>query len=227
MLLVSLIIIVGIVAALSTIAAVVFLILMIVFFKRKSKTPAIVFLALMFLFGTVAALSWGGLIWALRGGIAEMNSGWRAEYQAKRAKRLAMLKNCVPDEFKNSVPPDFFNNEGEYDWYRFPLAYPYEILAIDSLDAGSLKRYDEDSYSSGFSGYITHLSFTKSFLLARTVAEKWTKNQTPAWVLFDFKTGKTISFKSKQELIDAAKSLGYSGDVDLLSIEKRYNECFP
>jgi hypothetical protein len=133
-----------------------------------------------------------------------------------------------------TVDPEYWETKGARDGYRFPTIYPYSIEAADRLNHGSLTTWDAKRAREGGAvtplvGGITHLSFDRRFLLARTEQGVWTSPEAPPerWVLFDFQTRKSESFASREELEQAAAARGYQGDLDLKSVAEHYEECSP
>jgi hypothetical protein len=140
------------------------------------------------------------------------------------APQVQLLKSYVPKETLESIDPEFYTYFGFRDWWRFPLVYPYSIHAVDSLDDGYLvderpvTDYESDSTNDAvdlFDGIQT-FTFDKNYLLA---------DREKDFILFEFKTGKQSSFKTKQELINEAKRLQYAGDFKFMTLQE-YDALF-
>jgi hypothetical protein len=147
----------------------------------------------------------------------------------RRADHIAKLKGLVPANVLKDVDAEFYTHPGDFDWFRFPLVYPYAIRCIDGPTAGSLTKHDgkskiadarEDAVQ-GMGG-LTAFNFDARFL----VGHMGNKENDPKWVLFEFATGKIDSYPDKEELAAAAKARGYTGDMELASVEAQYNACF-
>lgn len=215
-------------------AGVVFLvavILAIVFAVKKQRRPAAILGGVAVGSFLVACLMVGLAVrYGIKGAVAVASAAVNRPSPAEdlqRQRHIAKLKSYVPPDVLANVPETFYTYEGFRDWWRFPLVYPYDISMIDSVDSpGWLRRYaggdiaDDRSSENVISG-ITHLSFDGKYLLAH--AEP---SNDGAWILFEFSTGTWKVFRTRGELIEAAKAAGYTGDTELQGIGVNYRLCF-
>lgn len=137
--------------------------------------------------------------------------------------QVLLLKQYAPPE-AGPVSPDFYTYFGFRDWWRFPLVYPYSILAVDTTERGKLvaasgdvdfRNPNEGLEDAGISD-ITLLTFDQKTLLVKT---------GETYQTFDFASRQVGMFQSEQELFDAAKKLQFQGEYRLMSIDE-YNGLF-
>jgi hypothetical protein len=177
------------------------------------------------------------ILFALLLCLSPLEGCWRRPRPEAPNPHIEMLKSWVPPATLKDVPRDFWTYDGFRDWWRFPLAYPYQMTSIDSLDyAGTLGRFNGKAAVSASNEsndqlipHLTHIAFDRNVLIGRISAG--TSLDTPTapakcWVVFEFATGKSEEFASEAAAVAAAKDCGFSGDAELLSIKDQYSKCF-
>ena len=131
---------------------------------------------------------------------------------------------------KKSVPDGFYDYEGQRDWFRMPLVFPYELDAVDTTDILWLFRHNgkgpvsDPNRSSDQVGRETpnlpetfsRLSMDDSMLLFQS----HNKNE---FGLFLFSSGAFEFFVSETELFDAARKHGYAGSTNLIPASAFYD----
>lgn len=135
-----------------------------------------------------------------------------------------MLKSYVSNETLDSINPDFYTYFGYRDWWRAPLVYPYSIHAIDGLENGflvdesAITDYETDSVNDAVEliSDIQSFAFDNNYLLMDT---------GDGFILFKFKTGTSLSFETKEELMDEAGNLQLKGNLEFMTLEE-YNALF-
>jgi hypothetical protein len=148
------------------------------------------------------------------------------------SEQILNLKQMEPADMRGKVSSAFYRYLGFRDYYRLPLVYPYSIHCIETAAKGDLyneknvRKFDENDNGEEDCGLynIVEFAFNSKMLLARTeVEEKNVKKEK--FVLYDFETGKKMEFTSKDEILNVAKKLGYTGTPDFHTPEK-YFELF-
>ncbi len=130
--------------------------------------------------------------------------------------QVQLLQKYAPEE-AGPVPDDFYTYFGFRDWWRFPLVYPYSIIAVDTTEQGRLARGDGADFRdpntgsrvSGLDG-ITRLAFDQNLLLVETGA---------GYRLFAFDTQEVRSYATEEDLWAAAKEQGYQGEPQLITLD--------
>jgi hypothetical protein len=158
-------------------------------------------------------------------GIAAIPLAWTDDRSCVNdGPQVQLLKSYVPQETLDNINPDFYTYFGFRDWWRYPLVYPYSIHAIDSFDNSFLvdespvTDYETDSINDTidlFSG-IQSFTFDKKYLLVDRGSD---------FILFEFATGESSSFETKQKLIDEAKRLHFTGEFKFMTLAE-YDALF-
>ena len=144
--------------------------------------------------------------------------------------RKNYLESRLDETAKKSVPDGFYDYEGQRDWFRMPLVFPYELDAVDTTDILWLFRHNgkgpvsDPNRSSDQVGRETpnlpetfsRLSMDDSMLLFQS----HNKNE---FGLFLFSSGAFEFFVSETELFDAARKHGYAGLTNLLPASAFYD----
>ena len=110
---------------------------------------------------------------------------------------IRVLSSDVAKDCPDSVT--FDNYPGFRDWYRFPVHYPYHFLMIDTLNSGTLAKYDggdiRDPNSSSVSidgcTNIIKLGWNSEFLIFERADQRFG--------LFCFASGQCRIFDSRAE----------------------------
>ena len=144
--------------------------------------------------------------------------------------RKNFLESRLDETAKKSVPDGFYDYEGQRDWFRMPLIFPYELSAVDTTDVLWLHRHNgkgpvsDPNRSSDQVGRETpnlpetfsRLSMDDSMLLFQS----HNKNE---FGLFLFFSGDFEFFASETELFDAARKHGYAGSTNLIPASAFYD----
>jgi hypothetical protein len=138
------------------------------------------------------------------------------------SSQVQLLKSYVPKETLDGVDPEFYTYFGFRDWWRYPLVYPYSIHAIDSLDNGYLTNeravmdFETTAGAVDLFDGIQTFTFDKNYLLV---------DRGDDFILFEFATGTSSPFETKQELIDEAKRLQFAGEFKFITLQE-YDALF-
>jgi len=130
------------------------------------------------------------------------------------------------DEVSPECPPhlNFDNYQGFWDWYRFPLKYPYHVIMIDDYKEGDIEKFNgkdirnprEDA--DHIVSQVDSLSPQEIFV-AFHISEKEdaTKNK---WGILQYESGEVLYFQTKEELLKK-RSLP---DLKFYNLEYLYNQ---
>jgi len=127
------------------------------------------------------------------------------------------LQSYVPQELRKDVPAYFYSDGGGYDYWRFPLVYPYDIEMYEQTTYGRLSRYTPKQEIVLES--VTHLTFDDKMVIVNSGA--------PECMLIEFSSGKAETFKSFDEALKEAKRRGFKGKPKLETVLRYYHRCFP
>lgn len=147
--------------------------------------------------------------------------------------QIERLRSYVPADVLATVNPDYYTYFGFRDWWRIPLVYPYALHAIDTLDCASLadERGVQDfrnlQGAATLAHGITRLALDRNYLLMeRGDCFYGSDNDALPFGVFDFAAGRTIaSFDTEAELFARARELGYTGVLELISVQE-YSDLF-
>ena len=142
---------------------------------------------------------------------------------------LGVVKSYEPKIYKGKVPKAFYNNRGSYDWWRFPLVYPYSIGCIDVRDYGRIfSDKDRTDYDEG--GSITPLTsvfdkfiFDKYYFVAskcKTPFERDAVKVVDQYFVFSFRNGSSKEIKGIDSLWKILKQIKFSGDTTFMTIRE-------
>ncbi len=198
---------------------------------KRFKTATVLggVMVLMILMGVFSAV--GLLGKAVNKGIGFVTEQVRESQQAFE-RRVDKLKSYVDPSVQDKVKEEFFTDGGFRDWWRFPLVYPYSITCIDTQEHGSLEC--KGDLPEGWReleelSQITHLAFDGEYLLVR-----WIEGTKPlgdpdaqyVYSLCEFRTGKREQFTTREELFEAAKKRGFTGEPVLITVEGTHDQYF-
>lgn len=159
----------------------------------------------------------------------------RGPTQVDKAKEahIAKLKSYVDPEVLKNVDPNFYTYDGFRDYWRFPLVYPYEIVAVDTLDYAFLEKLEGRKVVDGehtvVLSNITHLTMDGKWCIVKITPHSLAETQpagAPAWHVFEFATGEDKTFSSESDALDYAVKRGFQGSKVLETVNEQYNKCF-
>jgi len=156
-----------------------------------------------------------------------MNYGCGIRTKAKKA--CSEIKEFIKvlllvDEVSPECPPhlNFDNYQGFWDWYRFPLKYPYHVIMIDDYDEGDIEKFDgtdirdPNTHSEYIVLGVDSLSPQESFV-AFHISEGDTANK---WGMLQYESGEVLYFQTKEELL---KKLSLP-DLKFYNLEYLYHQ---
>jgi len=148
--------------------------------------------------------------------------------------QIKLLKNYLPKSFSGNESEEFYTYLGFKDYYRYPLRYPYSIHCMYDQNNGELynesnvNRFDENDNGEVYAGLseINKIAFDQNYLLVeQNVSSTRTDKTINHYILYDLTTEKEEETTSLTKLLQLAKSKGYTGPDDLISLEE-YGRLF-
>jgi len=201
----------------------------------RSKWQAAVIWAGIMMFCVVGAIGTG--VWVFVHGtrdaaafitrkIAEEEANAAREAHEEALRRSPPLLEMTPEELRSGIDDEFWTYQGFRDWYRRPLRFPFSVNCIDELVKGSLclntrqgKSSDPNTDSTQVLSDITHYTFDAKLLLCRCEdAGKIT------WQLYNFDARTTTTFTSEADLLSAAQSAGFGGQLPMRTVKDQYDD---
>ena len=142
----------------------------------------------------------------------------------EESTRKTCLSATLSDSVKATVPSDFYEWPGEWDFYRMPLVFPYQLIGSDTTDTLQLERFNgKDSIQkpnvssdavrrkTGLAIILSHLSFDRSMILFMTEGKK-------DFGVFSFSTGQVEFFSTEKELWETVRTRGFTGPNELVPV---------
>src|SRR5574344_188048 len=150
------------------------------------------------------------------GRIRRYHEGVRQRERQSMEGLAARIAYLTPPNSTTAIPKDFFTYDGFRDWFRCPLVYPYQLVAIDTQARARLEVYlppepgaDSNKSSRGLSPSrslsVDAIAIDRRFACFRLAA-------TTAYALFRFEGPKPAEpelFATEAELFDAARTAGF------------------
>ncbi len=111
---------------------------------------------------------------------------------------------------------DFYGYGGDFDFYRIPLDYPYEMAMIDVTDCGYIGKWqDPGTILAG----VTHYHKQDNIIVGQISSNCYPANGS-GWFSFDTTTGIAIKYRNEQEYDQALKGLGFDEAPELLTLDE-------
>ncbi len=112
---------------------------------------------------------------------------------------------------------DYENYGGDFDYYRIPLDYPYQLSMIDEIDCASITVWKNDNHS--IVKGITHYHKQENIVVGKISADCFLADKS-AWFSFDTTTGIAIKYETEEEYHQALKELGFNEEPTLPMIRE-------
>jgi hypothetical protein len=117
------------------------------------------------------------------------------------------------------LPHDYDHYGGDFDYYRMPLDYPYELSTIDTIECANISKWQEDKLL--VTG-ITHYRKRDNIIVGKISEECFLSDRTE-WFSFDTKTGRVVRYDSEEEFRKALQALGFDEAPELLTIQENWS----
>ena len=165
--------------------------------------------------------------------LSGLSCNWRAKNEennlSKKVHLIDLVKSYEPEKYAGKVPKEFYTNRGFYDWWRFPLVYPYSIGCVDVKDYGSLYSDEgKTDFNKGESiqpltDYFDEFIFDGNYFVAKkckTPFDSDTLKIIDQYFIFSFSNGVIKSISGKENLKTELKEKKFSGDITFITIRE-------
>jgi len=109
---------------------------------------------------------------------------------------------------------DYWKSSGAWDWWRMPLVYPYELIAVSSKDTGDIREWETKRQ------YVDRIN--KFYKNGNLIAGEASSYQGK-FFLFDCSDGTVIWYDGEMEFREAIVQLGFDKDTIFLTVEENIN----
>ena len=147
----------------------------------------------------------------------------------KKTRYLDSLKIYEPKKYKGQVPKDFYTYFGAFDWYRYPLVYPYSICCVDVTDYGNIFSDEGVNDLENASGHIPlafdfdKFIFNDKYFIGKK-SKGFNSNDTTKfekeYFIFSFQNGSKKEIKDKVILKEKMKEIGFNRDTVFMTINE-------
>ena len=130
------------------------------------------------------------------------------------------------------MPNDYYEYRGVYDFWRFPLVYPYSLYCIDATDNGQIrsekgiKDLKEGGFIEPLTEYFDLFTLDKSFFVGHICAGHFEHDKVikpESFFIFSFADGKITNFQGIAKIKKELKRIKFTGSLKLMSI-REYDE---
>ncbi|HEX3168506.1 MAG TPA: hypothetical protein VHQ93_19695 [Chitinophagaceae bacterium] len=141
---------------------------------------------------------------------------------------LNVIRSFEPKIYMGTVPKEFYTNRGAFDWWRFPLVYPYSIGCIDVIEYGTIysdkdkTNYDEGGGVQPLTDYFNKFTFDKAYFVAskfKSPFDSDTVKIVDQYFIFSFSTGTSKEIKGIDNLRKKLKEIKFGGDTSFMTIK--------
>lgn len=144
---------------------------------------------------------------------------------------IRTLKRYEPKRFNGKVPRSFYTEYGFYDWWRFPLVYPYSIYCIDVLEMGRVANdsgitdFEQGGPVNAISTYFDRFTFDENYFVGITAPTSGANDGADEYFILSFQNGKTDKFTGRENLMKKLENIGFNGNREFIPVRK-YSERF-
>jgi hypothetical protein len=111
---------------------------------------------------------------------------------------------------------DFYGYGGDFDFYRIPLDYPYEMVMIDVTDCGHIGEWQDTGI---IVAGVTHYHKRDNIIVGRISSNCFPADEF-GWFSFDTTTGIAVEYRDEQEYYQTLKGLGFNEAPELLTLDE-------
>lgn len=140
------------------------------------------------------------------------------------------LKKFEPIEYKGKVSEKYYIYPGIFDWWRYPLVYPYAIQCIESNDKGHLVNDLNVNYNSGGGTKVTmgefdKFIFDKNYFIGQNV--KANNEIIEEYFIFKFSDASIKKVQGTKNLKKQLKKVKFMKEIKFISIKEYGNLIYP
>lgn len=198
--------------------------------RRRGSTAIIGGIGLLVAFLMIGGGAIGAVVVAgigVTGFVQQVRAENAAKWAAMQPNITALKQHEPPGA---TVPDEFYEYWGHWDYYRVPLVYPYSFEMIDSSTSPATLNRDTgidsvaDNPNKASQGVrdlsdITHVTYDGRYLLLQR--NDW--QDGTEFVLFDMQTDEDQRFTTLPDLLAATRNVGYTGPTTLVTLGSYYD----
>jgi len=133
------------------------------------------------------------------------------------------LKKFESAKYKGKVPEKYYAYPGIFDWWRYPLVYPYAIQCIESNDKGRLVNDLNVNYNAGGGKIITEnqfdkFIFDKNYFIGQNV--KAGNEKVEEYFIFKFSDASINKVQGTKKLHKQLKKIKFEKEIKFISIKE-------
>lgn len=117
------------------------------------------------------------------------------------------------------LPNDYYRYAGDFDYYRMPLDYPYELSMIDMIDCATISVWKENT---SLMGGIRDYQKRDNVIIGTTSISCRSAERT-GWFSFDTRTGDVVTYFSPEEFKAAARLIYPNEEIKLLTVRENWD----
>ena len=160
------------------------------------------------------------IIFCLLSGCGFKKKAKKGAGEVKELVKTVLLVDEVSPECPQHL--NFDNYQGFWDWYRFPLKYPYHVIMIDDYKEGDIEKFDgidirdPNTHSEYIVLGVDSLSPQENFVVFHISRG----DDANKWGILYYESGEVLYFQTKEELL---KKLSLP-DLKFYNLEYLYNQ---
>jgi hypothetical protein len=106
---------------------------------------------------------------------------------------------------------DYWKSSGAWDWWRMPLEYPYELIAVGTQDIGYIREWETNTqYVDGIARFYKN---------GNLIAGEASSYQGKLFI-FDCSNGTVIWYDNEAEFREAMVNFGFDRETVFLTVEE-------
>ncbi|MGZ4118547.1 MAG: hypothetical protein ACXVPY_13755 [Bacteroidia bacterium] len=147
-------------------------------------------------------------------------------YQQEQQYFIDTLKKYTNENLKNKVPEDFYSKKIVKDdgSYVFPFVFPLNIKYNNETFLGDFINYENDST---YLKNVSQMAFDENFAIVKTDNKNDPETIKAGhaeieYILFDLRTREYLPFSNREQLLEKADKIGYSGTTSMNYLSDDY-----
>ena len=134
-----------------------------------------------------------------------------------------------PYQYQGKVPANFYAYEGIFDWYRYPLIYPYSIVCIDIKTFGAITNDKNiENFETGSNGHpltpnFSRFIFDDRFLIGDIAYGSNGIGGSPTsncFFIFKFADSNSIKVNGLESLRRKLERIKFKGTTNFITIQQ-------
>lgn len=163
-----------------------------------------------------------------------LSCNWKIEptvvLESKNNDYVDSLKKIEPIEYKGKVSEKYYTYPGVFDWWRYPLVYPYAIQCIESNNKGHLVNDLNVNYKKGGGRKVTmgefdKFIFDKNYFIGQNV--KANNESIEEYFVFKFSDASIKKIQGTKNLKKQLKKVKFTKEIKFISIKEYGSLIYP